>query len=314
MAFPISFTTEQDDHTSSAKKSLFKVTTLICMEFASFFPLFLDQADDSAVIQLMEAVYHQFLENNACNAPCWTGDEPSDSGLLDYRDGHFHLNLWTHLLLLMKCSFSPPLTCSSFAFARPAVVTHFQKTDILSCYGAVFKYLAFFSIRLLACDAFFASLDRARFSDNQRIAISRRVYSFHLPSEETLALMAIQHALLFLPSEWVLSRLVRVFHFGVPLDRNDDNMTSGLENMRVCLVQVLWNVLCSRYVEGLRYEVSVGDGCDGKGFLKQRMIDTGCAKKEWELPALREAMRCDMDDDELRSAANEVEVTVRDDG
>ena len=222
------------------------------MEFASFFPLFLDQADDSAVIQLMEAVYRQFLENNACNTQWWTGDEPLDSGLLDYRDGHFHLNLWTHLLLLMKCSFSPPLTCSSFAFARPAVVTHFQKTDVLSRYDAVFKYLAFFSIRLLACDAFFSSLDRARFSDNQRIAISRRVYSFHLPSEETLALMAIQHALLFLPSEWVLSRLVRVFHFGVPLDRNDENMTSGLENMRVCLVQVLWNVLCSRYVEGLR--------------------------------------------------------------
>ena len=58
----------------------------------------------------------------------------------------------------------------------------------------------------------------------------------------------------------------------------------------------------------------MGDGCDGKGFLKQRMIDAGCAKKEWELPALREAMRCDMDDDELRSAANEVGVTVRDDG
>lgn len=78
------------------------------MEFASFFPLFLDQADDSAVIQLMEAVYRQFLENNACNTQWWTGDEPSDSGLLDYRDGHFHLNLWTHLLLLMKCPFSPP--------------------------------------------------------------------------------------------------------------------------------------------------------------------------------------------------------------
>lgn len=306
--------TEQNDHTNSAKNSLFNVALYISREFASFFPLFLDQADDSAVVQLMETVYDQFLENNTCTEHWWTGDEPSDSGLWDYRNGHFHLNLWTHLLLLMKCSLDPPLTCSSFAFARPAVVAHFQKADVLVKYGSVFKYLAFFSIRLLACDAFFSSLDRARFSDSQRIAISSRVHSFHLPSDETLALMAVQHALLLLPSEWVLSRLVRVFHFGVPLDRNDDSMTSGLETMRVCLVQVLWNVMCSRYVEGLRYDVNVGDGCDGKAYIKQRMIDAGCAKKEWELPALREAMRCDMDDDELRSAANEVEMVGRDDG
>ena len=262
----------------------------------------------------MEAVYDQFLENNACKEHRWTGDEPAESKMLDYRYGHFHLNLWTHLLLLMKFPFSPSLIGSSFAFARPAVVTHFQRADVLLKYASVFKSLAFFSIRLLACDAFFSSLDEARFSNNQRIAIFNRVYSFHIPSEETLALMAIQHALLLLPSEWVLSRLFRVFHFGVPLDRNDDSMTSGLENMRVCLVQVLWNVMCSRYLEGLRYDVSVRNGCDEKEFIKQRMIDAGCMKKEWELPGLREAMRCLMDDDELRSAANEVVMVVRCDG
>lgn len=82
-----------------------------------------------------------------------------------------------------------------------------------------------------------------------------------MPSEIDLCITAIQHGFLLLSSEWVLTQLFRYFYFGLHLDVNDVNDVndandandvndasdpSGLENLRVYCIQVLWNVMCLR--------------------------------------------------------------------
>lgn len=250
---PLRIATEEQSHINmDAIRTIDYLTTNVFSFLVNYLRAFVKEAHASRVVSLV-ACFIEAFRPVAEEEVYWATDD------FDYRENWFCLNSWNDCVLTVMCALRPSLPRRSIAFFSPTVLDAFRSPT----FTPIFRVLALYSIHLLAIDGYVSSLDRNRFSAVIHHEIAKHGFAYPYVTPRELCVFGVQLGVLFVSADWVLERCLRRFYSGLRLDGCPAETPTGLESMRLYLVQMLWNVLSARSSLAFDEEVRVTWWCEG---------------------------------------------------